>query len=204
MQSIYQTLHRRFGVIALYFILDDFREEGIESSSRGEKRGCGLPQRNRPMTLLIKNRRRGAQGRAFSLIEVILALGVVSFAMTGLLGLLPMGLDISRQAIDVTVESQMAQTLRNQIQLAGLPNVEQWSGQQLYFDVQGLSISNANSPGRVYTAQMTVTNVLEQDKTATSSALSTNVAQMVLVTVTSTAAAQTTNVFPIIVTKNGS
>ena len=156
------------------------------------------------MNRFIRDRRRIRRGRAFSLIEVVLSLGIVSFAMVGLLGLLPVGLNTSRQAIDVTIQSQMAQTLRNQIQLGGLSGVEQWAGQHFYFDNQGLQVAGATAPTRVYTVQTTVTNVLEQDKTATAAALPAAIARLVLVTVTSSAAAGTTNVFPIIVTKNGS
>ncbi len=43
--------------------------------------------------------------RAFSLVEVTLALGVASFALTAIFGLLPLGLMLSRGAIDQTAAS---------------------------------------------------------------------------------------------------
>ena len=45
----------------------------------------------------------------FSLIEVVLAIGVVSFAFVGILGLLPAGLSLFRQATDMSVGAQILQ-----------------------------------------------------------------------------------------------
>ncbi len=56
----------------------------------------------------------GASRRArhgFSLVEVTLAMGIVSFAFVTIFGLLPVGLDVSRQAIDTTVCSQITQQM---------------------------------------------------------------------------------------------
>jgi uncharacterized protein (TIGR02598 family) len=46
---------------------------------------------------------------AFSLVEVVLAIGVVAFAFVAILGLLPAGMTQFRQAIDTTVCAQIAQ-----------------------------------------------------------------------------------------------
>jgi uncharacterized protein (TIGR02598 family) len=45
----------------------------------------------------------------FSLVEVVLAVGVVSFAFVAILGLLPAGMTQFRQAVDLSVCSQIAQ-----------------------------------------------------------------------------------------------
>lgn len=50
---------------------------------------------------------RGQKG--FSLVEVVLAVGVVSFAFVAILGLLPAGLAQFRQAVDTSVCSQISQ-----------------------------------------------------------------------------------------------
>jgi uncharacterized protein (TIGR02598 family) len=47
--------------------------------------------------------------RAFSLVETALALGIVSFALVGLVALLPMGLTSFRSAIDTSVATQIFQ-----------------------------------------------------------------------------------------------
>jgi uncharacterized protein (TIGR02598 family) len=52
--------------------------------------------------------------RAFSLVEVVLSIGIVAFAFVPLMGLLPLGLDFSRQAVDTTITAQIAQQLKNE------------------------------------------------------------------------------------------
>lgn len=76
--------------------------------------------------------------KAFSMVEMALAMGVVSFAMISLLGLLPVGLSIARDTIDITVQSQVTQLISNQVQLTDYKNIGDWNGQQLYFNGQGL------------------------------------------------------------------
>jgi uncharacterized protein (TIGR02598 family) len=46
---------------------------------------------------------------AFSLVETVLALGIVAFAFVGLMGMLPAGLQTFRKAVDTTVGAQIAQ-----------------------------------------------------------------------------------------------
>jgi type II secretory pathway pseudopilin PulG len=55
-------------------------------------------------------RKRGQFQNAFSLVEVVLALGVISFAIVAILGVFPVGLGTSRSAQDETRAPQIAQT----------------------------------------------------------------------------------------------
>jgi len=59
-------------------------------------------------------RPRGTAG--FSLIEAVLAVGIVAVAFVPLLGLMPIGLNTSRQAIDTTVEAEIVQQMTSQAQ----------------------------------------------------------------------------------------
>jgi uncharacterized protein (TIGR02598 family) len=54
----------------------------------------------------VKNRQFG-----FSLVEVVLALGVISFAIVAILGLIPTGLQTSHSSQDETRATQIAQTI---------------------------------------------------------------------------------------------
>ncbi|MEA3212476.1 MAG: hypothetical protein QOE70_5533 [Chthoniobacter sp.] len=54
-----------------------------------------------------------AVSRGFSLIEVVLAIGIVAFAVVAILGLLAVGSDQFRVALDNTVCSQIAQRVIN-------------------------------------------------------------------------------------------
>jgi type II secretory pathway pseudopilin PulG len=56
-------------------------------------------------------RLRGLPCGAFSLVEVVLALGVISFAIVAILGVFPIGLSTSHSAQDETRAPQIAQTI---------------------------------------------------------------------------------------------
>jgi uncharacterized protein (TIGR02598 family) len=60
------------------------------------------PHSNNP-----RSRRSGL--RAFTLVEVAAALGITSFCLAGILGLLPVALTTFREAIDTTMAAQLAQ-----------------------------------------------------------------------------------------------
>ena len=49
------------------------------------------------------------RSRAFSLVEVALALGIVAFALVAVVGMIPTGLQASRDAVDLTRTSMIAQ-----------------------------------------------------------------------------------------------
>lgn len=49
--------------------------------------------------------------RAFTLVEVVLSIGIVAFAFVAVLGLLPAGLSNFRQAMETSVGSQIAQRI---------------------------------------------------------------------------------------------
>lgn len=60
-----------------------------------------------PVPLLRRSAIRNS--RAFSLVEVVLAVGVVSFAFVAILGLIPAGLTQFRQAMDTSICAQISQ-----------------------------------------------------------------------------------------------
>ncbi len=61
-------------------------------------------------------RASSTESRAFSLIEVVLAVGVVAFAFVAIMGLIPAGMSQFRQAIDSSVCAQIAQRIINESQ----------------------------------------------------------------------------------------
>jgi uncharacterized protein (TIGR02598 family) len=63
---------------------------------------------------VVNTLRRSTAARAgFSLVEITLALGVLSFALIPLFSLLPLGMQVFREAIDTTVRTQIVQTITN-------------------------------------------------------------------------------------------
>jgi uncharacterized protein (TIGR02598 family) len=100
--------------------------------------------------------------RGFSLIEVVLALGVVSFAFVGIVGMVPVGLKNFRQAIDANVQSQISQKISGEMQLSRYSDLmaSGFGAQNFprYFDDQGSPVQSATDPACVYTVTLDPTS----------------------------------------------
>lgn len=96
----------------------------------------------------------------FTLTEIVLALAVIAIAFVGVLGLLPAGLDASRQAADSTVVAEILEDLHNRLQ-----------GQQLktgavgfspaFYDDHGNFLDtpkNTANPSRLYRAEVKISS----------------------------------------------
>lgn len=93
--------------------------------------------------------KHGASARGFSLVEVVIALGVIAFAFIPMVGMLPMGLNLSRQAIDTTVEAQIAQQLTAEVQQTDFSRLAELAASSTtspyYFDDQGNKVTDPAS-----------------------------------------------------------
>jgi uncharacterized protein (TIGR02598 family) len=108
--------------------------------------------------MLITNLTRGTRpSKGFSLVEVVLALGILVFCLVALLGLIPMGLQSFRSAMTLTVESQIAQSLSGDIQLTDFGNLQTMlnPAAKYYFDDQGMVV-DAASAAVIYTATVSL------------------------------------------------
>lgn len=92
--------------------------------------------------------------RAFSLIEVAMALGIVAFAFTALLGMLPVGLGLFRNATDTSVATRIVQKVSGDLQQADFETITSADGQILHFDEQGTILSSAS--GAIYWARVSI------------------------------------------------
>ncbi len=92
--------------------------------------------------------------RAFSLVEVTLALGLVSFILVALLALFGVGMQASRESANDTMLSQItAQTLAL-VQSKNLPPID-GAAQPYFFTVQGeRQLINAANAETFYTANV--------------------------------------------------
>lgn len=110
------------------------------------------PQLPTPVTF------RKFQGcRAFSLVEVVMALGIVSFAFMGILGMIPIGLSTTRQAIDFTVQSQISQKINAAALQTSFADLDNVAG-EMEFDEEGnlLTSSGGTSSTKIYKVQVDV------------------------------------------------
>jgi uncharacterized protein (TIGR02598 family) len=67
----------------------------------------------------------------FSLVETVLAIGIVAFGLVSLLGLMPVGLSTLRSAMDASISSEIVQHV-----VSDLRQTETANTQYLYFDAQ--------------------------------------------------------------------
>lgn len=97
---------------------------------------------------------RPAPTRAFSLIEVAMAMGIVAFAFTALMGMLPVGLGLFRDATDTSVATRIVQKVSGDLQQADFNSIASADGNVIYFDEQGTVVSSVN--GAIYWARVSI------------------------------------------------
>lgn len=92
----------------------------------------------------------------FSLIEVTLALGIISFALVSLLGLLPAGLSSFRDSMRTTVSAQVSQRLIAEMRQAEFAGLSIGVQPERYFSVEGIEVLEAQKADSVTSARVTV------------------------------------------------
>ena len=112
-------------------------------------------------------RRMGSGSRAFTLIEVCLAIGILSFALILMVGLLPSGLGQLTSSID----SLRAQAISRQVlvgaQQTDFNTLKSMGTYSLYFDYSGNQLQQ-NGSDTIYTAIVTIDDNAELPGTSTS------------------------------------
>ncbi len=93
--------------------------------------------------------------RGFTLVEVTLALGILSFAMVSLTGLISVGLSSFRGSVNITVESQIAQAVLNQKRQTAFDTLVSPSGlvETRYYTNEG---DQTEKPDAIYVARIEV------------------------------------------------
>jgi len=79
------------------------------------------------------------QKRAFSLVEVTIAVGIVAFAFLAILALMPVGLTRMRQAKESNVSTLIIQQISDEIKQTDIKSLKLKSSQSFYryFDIEG-------------------------------------------------------------------
>lgn len=76
--------------------------------------------------------------QGFSLVEVTLAIGIISFGMLSVIGMIPVGLSTIRHAIDERIEAQIAQGMKAEILLTPFSELsETYAKKTFHFDAEG-------------------------------------------------------------------
>jgi uncharacterized protein (TIGR02598 family) len=118
---------------------------------------------------------------AFSLVEVALAVGIVSFAMLGVMGTLSVGLQTVRDSINETAKANIAGHLRGEFQrtpfttsTASDYNIDGLEKETYFYTRDGLLIANGNDARAYYKAEFKVNNGVVSSPSGDSSFQSTS------------------------------
>lgn len=111
--------------------------------------------------------------KGFSLVEVVLAVGIMAMGVVTILGLLPHGMEMSRKTANEQAETRIVEQLVGEMQSADWTTMGGLIGGgseiKAYFDDQGLRLLNAESSvgsGLVYMARVLIVNNSEIDQGA--------------------------------------
>lgn len=130
----------------------------------------------------------------FSLIEIVIALGVVSFAMMGIVGLIVVGMNTFRSSMDTSVQARIAQRILNEAQVGDYENL---AGYEAYFDGEGKEVE-AQDAGRRFIVAVTVGRV----SNSLTETFSTNVARDLVVEIRNAGRAGEVRTFSSVMVKN--
>lgn len=90
----------------------------------------------------------------FSLVEVAMSLGIVAFAFTALLGMLPLGLNMFRDAVETSVTSRIFERVSGDVQQSDFDTLTAGGLPLRYFDDQGNELPG--QAGSLYWARASV------------------------------------------------
>ncbi|MDB6137137.1 MAG: Verru Chthon cassette protein [Verrucomicrobiaceae bacterium] len=82
--------------------------------------------------------------RAFSLVETVLALGIMALAITALLGLLPHGIEMTRKAANAAAETRIVDSIVGQLSNMPFTTLPAQDKKVLHFDDQGVVVDNTS------------------------------------------------------------
>ena len=97
-----------------------------------------------------------ARCSGFSLIESVVALGIMGLAVTALLGLLPHGMEVSRRAANAGATARIVESVTNELSQLTFQNLQNLPAiQRLVFDDEGMLLLPGQSSGQVaYVAEV--------------------------------------------------
>lgn len=135
--------------------------------------------------------RTNAGLKAFSLVESVLALGVVSFVLVSILGLIPAGLKTYRSAMNFSIEANIARQISAEILQA---DARASNSQMRYFDDQGIETGSAQA---VFVAKVHAPAAISGGAVSTNS-----MARSVLIEISNRAVPSRENSYPVLVPGN--
>jgi uncharacterized protein (TIGR02598 family) len=104
--------------------------------------------------------------RAFSLIEVTIAMAIAAVALVTIMGMIPQGMSTMREAGDEAITARIHQQILNELQMADFAALDDYNDREFFYDGQGEEIGNNMSGGssakgsleHIYSAKVTIPN----------------------------------------------
>lgn len=81
----------------------------------------------------------------FSLVEVVLAVGIMALGVVTILGLLPHGLEMSRKTANEMAEARIIEHIVGEMQSTDWQSLNSYGQQMRYFDDQGLELPSLST-----------------------------------------------------------
>ena len=106
------------------------------------------------MKTTLKPRRRENTG--FSLVEIVVAVGIVATVMVALLGMIPTGLNTVNEAADTMAEIRIAQQILGEVQMASWDDLDQWDSKPYYYDGEGNKLDSKEGGKVRYTCRVEI------------------------------------------------
>jgi len=150
--------------------------------------------------------------RGFSLIEVTLAMGVVSFGLVALVGVMPVGLTTLRRAFDLTAEGMIVQKISGEARLTAFTQLSTtFANKTFYYDMDGLFLTNSPATAPTTTRYWVTTTVADpafpgSANVSTANPFKSNLQTVSVQVVTASSAAaknKSTNFYQILVPSSG-
>lgn len=94
----------------------------------------------------------GRRSSGFSLIEVVIAIGIVASVLVALLGLFGLGMDTMREAINEQVEARIMQSVNSDLQASDFDRLQDMESEQYFFDEEGTRVRSGRDA--VYAAKI--------------------------------------------------
>ena len=97
-------------------------------------------------------RRKPRKRSGFSLVEIVVAVGIVATVMVALLGMIPTGLSTVNEAADTMAEIRIAQQVIGEVQLTEWKEIDKWALEgPYYYDLEGNLLGSEDQNKAVYT-----------------------------------------------------
>lgn len=111
------------------------------------------------MNIVSSDLRRSLTRQGFSLVEVVLAVGIMALGVVTILGLLPHGLEMTRKTANEQAETRIIDQIVGEMQSATWDSLDNRDAEVRFFDDQGLEITTGTQDFDVllnYVVQVTV------------------------------------------------